>query len=189
MSRTETPRRRVIVSTTRGPLPERQFHGIPVSPGIAIGRAFGTREPPTEVSHQKILAADIEAEGTRLEAAIAQSRKQLGKLRGRLALLPEDSQAEIGPLIDAYLRMLGSSRLIRGARRRITEGLVTAETAVTEEADAIAATILATPGDEGTGRRRRAEEVHEISRRLVRNLTRQPYQSFSSLPLGGVLLA
>ncbi|HUC16111.1 MAG TPA: phosphoenolpyruvate--protein phosphotransferase [Acetobacteraceae bacterium] len=187
MSRTETPRRRP--SPARRALPEQQFLGIAIASGVGIGPAFGTREPPVEIAHQKIAAADIEAEGARLEAAIVQSRKQLAKLRARLSLLPEDSQAEIGPLIDAYLRMLGPSRLIRGARRRIAEGLVTAETAITEEADAIATAILATPGDEGTGRRRRAEEVHEIARRLVRNLTRQPYQSFSSLPDGAVLIA
>ncbi len=187
MSRIDTPRRRARAPQPTAP--EQTFHGIAVSPGIAIGPAFGTQEPPAEVIHHKIPAADIEAEGARLEAAIVQSRKQLGKLRSRLSLLPEDSQAEIAPLIDAYLRMLGPSRLVRGARRRIAEGLVAAETAVTEEADAIAAAILATPGDDGPGRRRRAEEVHEIARRLVRNLTRQPYQSFSALPDGAVLLA
>jgi phosphotransferase system enzyme I (PtsI) len=85
--------------------------------------------------------------------------------------------------------MLGPSRLVRGARRRIADGLVAAETAITEEADAIGETILATPGDDATGRRRRAEEVHEIARRLVRNLTRQPYQSFAGLPDGAVLIA
>jgi phosphoenolpyruvate-protein phosphotransferase (PTS system enzyme I) len=185
MSRTDTPPRRLAAPAAA----ERQFQGIPISPGIAIGAAFGSREPPAAVAHHKIAAADIEAEGARLEAAIAQSRKQLGKLRARLTLLPEDSQAEIGPLIDAYLRMLGPSRLIRGVRRRIAEMLVAAETAVSEEADAIAAIILATPGDEGTGRHRRAEEVHEIARRIVRNLTRQPFQSFSNLPEGAVLLA
>jgi phosphoenolpyruvate-protein phosphotransferase (PTS system enzyme I) len=197
MSRTDAPpgarpprRTAAPPATAPGPAPtERRFHGIPISPGIAIGPAFGTREPPTAVAHHKIAAADIEAEGARLEAAIAQSRKQLAKLRTRLTLLPEDSQAEIGPLIDAYLRMLGPSRLVRGARRRIAETLLAAETAISEEADTIGMAILAMPGDEGTGRRRRAEEVHEIARRIVRNLTRQPFQSFSSLPEGAVLLA
>ena len=189
MSRTDTPYRRPAAGTSRAARPEQPFHGIPISPGIAIGPAFGTREPPVTVTRQKIAAADIEAEGARLEAAIAQSKKQLGKLRSRLTLLPEDSQAEISPLIEAYLRMLGPSRLVRGARRRIADGLVAAETAITEEADAIGETILATPGDDATGRRRRAEEVHEIARRLVRNLTRQPYQSFAGLPDGAVLIA
>ncbi|MDA8048954.1 MAG: phosphoenolpyruvate--protein phosphotransferase [Rhodospirillales bacterium] len=168
---------------------ERRFQGIPISPGVAIGPAYGSSEPGSAVTRQRIAAADIEAEGARLEAAIAQSRKQLAKLRARLAFLPEDSQAEIGPLIDAYLRMLGPSRLVRGAHRRIAETLVTAETAVNDEAEGLAGAILATPGDEVTGRRRRAEEVHEIARRIVRNLTRQPFQSFASLPEGAVLLA
>ncbi len=197
MSRTEAPpgihgpvaEARVNRRPAAAPAVERQFRGIPISPAIAIGPAYGSSEPPAVVTRQKITAADAEAEGARLEAAIAQSRKQLGKLRARLAFLPEDSQAEIGPLIDAYLHMLGPSRLIRGAHRRIAEGLVTAETAVNEEADAIGTAILATPGDEGTGRRRRAEEVHEIARRVLRNLTRQPFQSFANLPQGAVLLA
>jgi len=169
--------------------PERRLQGIAISPGVAVGPAYGSSEPPLSVAHQRIAAADIEAEGARLDAAIAQSRKQLTKLRARLAFFPEDSQAEIGPLIDAYLRMLGNSRLVRGAHRRIAETLVTAETAVSEEAAALGAAILATPGDEATGRRRRTEEVHEIARRVVRNLTRRPFQSFASLPQGAVLLA
>ena len=123
--------------------PERMFPGIAVSPGVAIGPVFGASEPVPEITRHKIQAADIAGEGARLEAAIAQSRKQLGKLRARLAILPEESQAEIAPLIDAYIRMLGPSRLIRGVRRRIEETLLSAESAVVEEADAIAEAILA----------------------------------------------
>jgi len=70
------------------------------------------------------------AEADRLDAAIAQSRKQLTKLRARLGVLPEESQAEIAPLLDAYLQMIGPSRLVRGARRRVAEALVNAEAAV-----------------------------------------------------------
>ena len=120
-----------------------RFTGIPVSAGVAIGPVFRASEPMPEITRHKIQAADIAAEGARLDAAIAQSRKQLAKLRARLAVLPEESQAEIAPLIDAYIRMLGPSRLIRGVRRRIEETLLSAESAVVEEADAIAEAILA----------------------------------------------
>ncbi len=95
---------------------ERLFHGIAVSAGVAIGPVFGTTEPEAVVTHHKITASDIGAESARLEAAIVQSRKQLAKLRARLAVLPEESQSEIAPLIDAYIRMLGPSRLVRGVR-------------------------------------------------------------------------
>ena len=169
--------------------PERRLVGIPISPGIAIGPAFGAAEPPAEVVRRSIAAEEVSAESARLDAAIAQSRKQLAKLRARLAVLPEDSQAEIAPLIDAYLQMIGPSRLIRGIRRRIVEGLASAEAAVADEAEAIAGTILASlPDDDPAGRRRRAEEVREIGRRLIRNLTRAPFRSFAGLPEGAVLV-
>jgi phosphotransferase system enzyme I (PtsI) len=173
--------------------PERIFPGIAVSPGVAIGPVFGASEPVPQITRHKIQAADIAGEGARLEAAIAQSRKQLAKLRARLAILPEESQAEIAPLIDAYIRMLGPSRLIRGVRRRIEETLLSAESAVVEEADAIAEAILAQvepdmTAEDRSGLERRADEIREIARRLVRNLTHAPFKSFSGLPDGAVLL-
>jgi phosphoenolpyruvate-protein phosphotransferase len=174
--------------------PERVFTGIAVSPGVAIGPAFGASEPVPVITRQKIQAADIAAECARLEAAIIQSRRQLAKLRARLAILPEESQAEIAPLIDAYLRMLGPSRLIRGVRRRVEETLVSAESAVVAEAEAIAEAILARAdpaitAEDHASLTRGAEEVREIGRRLVRNLTRAPFKSFSGLPQGAVLLS
>lgn len=174
--------------------PERRFIGIPVSDGVAIGPVFTAAEPEPVITRHKIQAADIAAEGARLEDAVAQSRKQLGKLRARLAVLPEESQAEIAPLIDAYTRMLGPSRLMRGVRRRIEETLASAEHAVMAEAESIGAMILeqAKPGtsaEDVASLRRRADEVHEIARRVVRNLTRAPFRSFAGLPDGAVLIS
>lgn len=173
---------------------ERRFAGIAISAGVAIGPVFYAKEPEIPVTQAKIAAADIAAEGARLDAAILQSRKQLTKLRSRLAVLPEESQAEIAPLIDAYLRMIGPSRLVRGIRRRIDETLLSAERAVTTEAEAIAAAIMgqAEPGMNAEDRaslHRRAEEVREIARRIVRNLTRTPFRSFAGLPDGAILVA
>ncbi len=169
--------------------PEIVYAGIAIAPGIGIGPAFGATEPPAEITRNRIHAADIGGETARLDEAVAISRKQLTKLRARLAVLPEEGQAEIAPLLDAYLLMLGPSRLLRGARRRIAEMLLSAERAVVEECEAIAAVILAAADDDAAGLNRRAEEVREIGRRLVRNLTRQPFRSFTSLPEGAVLIA
>ena len=173
---------------------EVRFSGIPVSAGVAIGPIFRASEPTPRITRHKIAAADSAGEGARLDAAVVQSRKQLTKLRARLAVLPEESQEEIAPLIDAYIRMLGPSRLLRGVKQRIEETLVSAETAVVEETDAIAAAILAQiepdmPADDSASLTRRAEEVREIGRRLVRNLTRSPFKSFAGLPEGAVLIS
>ena len=178
---------------------EQRFSGIPVAPGIAIGAVFGSREPIAAVARHRIQAADIEAEVARLDAGIVQSLKQLGKLKNRLGILPEDAQAEIAPLIEAYIHMLGATRLTRGMHRRVREMLVSAETAVVEETESAAALLLlahdgsargeAAGDDERSSLDRRAEEVREIGRRVLRNLTRTSFRSFNDLPDGAVLIS
>jgi phosphotransferase system enzyme I (PtsI) len=200
MNRTEPPpppqHRRLAKANLQSQTtqPERRFVGMPISRGVAIGPVFGISEAPAEITRTKIQAADIEAEGARLDAAVLQSRRQLTKLRARLAVLPPESQEEIAPLIDAYIRMLGPSRLLRGARRRIAETLLSAESAVLAEAEDIGNAIMAQAdrgmaADDRAGLQRRADEVQEIARRLVRNLTRAPFRSFAGLPEGAVLVS
>jgi len=110
MSGTDTDRTDSLPQQgSEGRLPERRLFGIAACAGVAIGPVFRTTEPPAQVTRHKIHAADIQAEGARLDAAILQSRKQLLKLRSRLAVLPEESQGEIAPLLDAYIQMLGPS--------------------------------------------------------------------------------
>ncbi len=168
---------------------ERRLVGIPVGAGIAIGPAFPAREAPAEFTRGTIGAANVAAEGERLEQAILRSRKQVAKLRQKLLILPEDSQAELAPLLDAYMQMLGPSRLIRGARLRIRDKLVSAETAVADEGEQVARALLALPGDDPAGLQRRADEVREIGRRLIRNLAQAPFRSLGAVPAGSVLVA
>lgn len=174
---------------SEGRLPERRLFGIAACAGVAIGPVFRTTEPPAQVTRHKIHAADIQAEEARLDAAILQSRKQLLKLRSRLAVLPEESQGEIAPLLDAYIQMLGPSRLVRGIRKRIQERLVSAETAVMEEANTISMTLTAVANEDASVPQRQADEVREIGRRLVRNLTRAPFRSFAGAMQGAILIA
>jgi phosphotransferase system enzyme I (PtsI) len=181
---------------------QRIFAGIPVSQGIAIGPVYTAAETKVEPKRGRIAAGTADAEIARLDAAVQKSRKQLGKLRSRLSVLPEDTQDEIAPLIDAYLQMLGASRLLRHARKRIADNLVTAETAVMDEVEALAAAMLGPPaegqeksgrrrgsGDEAEARQRRADEIRETGRRLLRNLTAATFRSFANVPQGAILIA
>jgi phosphotransferase system enzyme I (PtsI) len=173
----------------KGKLREVRLTGIGVAPGVAIGPVYDTSEAPTEAPRRSISEAKVEDERGRLTAAVTLSRKQIAKLRNRISVLPEEAQEEIGPLLDAYGLMLGNSRLIRGARKRIETELLAAETAVADEAEAIAAVILAAKDDDRLGLTRRAAEVREIGRRLIRNLTAQPFRSLKDLPEGCILVA
>jgi phosphotransferase system enzyme I (PtsI) len=168
---------------------ELTIKGIPVSPGVIIGAVFDTSEVPAEAPRRAIQAGKVEAERQRLAAAVTASRKQVSKLKARLGVLPEEAQEELEPLLDAYAMMLGDSRLIRGARRRIGEELLGAETAVQDEAESIATAILAAKDDDKAGLRRRAGEVREIARRLTRNLTATPFRSLKDVPAGAILVA
>ena len=174
---------------------EQALTGIPVSPGIAIGPVYAASEPKLDISRGRVRAGDVEREHGRLDVAVQKSRRQLSKLRARLTVLPEDSQHEIAPLIDAYLQMLGPSRLLRQARARIVDGLVTAETAVLDEVEALAEAMLAVRAgatdrrDEAEARQRRADEIRETGRRLLRNLADAAFRSFAAVPPGAILVA
>ena len=166
---------------------ERRFQGLAVGAGIAIGPAYLIEDQTPALEHRAIPADGVDAELARLDDAINKSRRQLGKLRAQLAMLPAEGQAELEPLIDAYMQMIGPSRLLRGARKRV-EGLVTAETAVIEETETLAAAVMAVQDRDRAGLKRRAEEIREIGRRLIRNLTETPFQSFAKLAQGTVLV-
>ena len=162
---------------------ERRFTGLALGAGIAVGPAYLIEDQTPVLEHRPIPADAVEPELARLDGAVTKSRRQLGKLRAQLVMLPAEGQAELEPLIDAYLQMIGPSRLLRGARRRI-EGLVAAETAVLEETEALAAAVMAVQDRDRAGLKRRADEIREIGRRLIRNLTETPFQSFAKLAQG-----
>jgi phosphotransferase system enzyme I (PtsI) len=168
---------------------EQRFLGHPVSPGIGIGPLHEATEPDLVVSTKKISPDEVSAELARLEDAVERSRHQLQKLKNRLAALPEDSQAEIAPLMDVYLHMLSSTRLRRGVRARIHDDLLCAEGAVQAEYEMHAQVILLQLAVDKAGRQRRADEIRELARRVLRNLTRQPFRSFAGVPQGSILAA
>jgi phosphotransferase system enzyme I (PtsI) len=58
----------------------------------------------------------------RLGEAAAFSRKQVASSRPPFRPA-EEAKEELEPLLDAYILMLGNSRLLRGARKRIGEEL------------------------------------------------------------------
>jgi phosphotransferase system enzyme I (PtsI) len=168
---------------------EQCLTGIAVSPGVAIGPVFLATEAPTAVHRATIAADQVDAELARFELAVQQSQKQVRKLRTRLAILPQDGQIELSPLLDAYAMMMGPSRLTRGIRARIAERLVDAPTAVVEEVEWQAGAVLALPqADDADGLARRAAEIGEIGLRLVRNLLQTPFRSLAALPAGAVLV-
>jgi phosphotransferase system enzyme I (PtsI) len=168
------------------PAGERVLEGLGVAAGIAIGPAHLHDSGAISVPEYPIGADQVPAEHKRLAEAVAGARKQLAKLKTKSAALHGPAGEEIGYLIEAYLQMLSGSRLIRGVEKRIAEHKVNAEAAVQAEIEAIAAGF-AKMGDEYLAQR--ADDIREVGGRLLRQLTRAPYQSLKDLPEGAVVIA
>ncbi|GAA4503349.1 phosphoenolpyruvate--protein phosphotransferase [Gluconacetobacter tumulicola] len=173
--------------------PEIRLSGDATVRGMAIGPVMLVLESPAPDIDAAARTDNPEHELERLGEAIERSVRQIERLRDRLAILPEDGQIEIGSLLEVYRRMLGPSRLQRGIHERIVRDGRTAELAVREETESLAQALLRDGaeigGEDAAAAQRRAGEFREIGQRLVRNLGRTPFRSFSAMPAGTVLVA
>ncbi|MCX7626183.1 MAG: hypothetical protein N2Z21_08235, partial [Candidatus Sumerlaeaceae bacterium] len=75
---------------------EKILYGIPVSPGIAVGRAYLCASLGTLRTEQReVPVAEIEREVQRFLAAVDQSKQELIKLREQVARELDEKHAEI----------------------------------------------------------------------------------------------
>ena len=162
------------------------FEGIGVSPGIAIGPAHLVESGIPQVPEYPIEANAIDAEVARFEAAIAKARKQVGKLRRKADALPDTMLDELGPLLDAHAAMLLSGRLTQGVPTRIREHGINAEAAVQAVIGALVHGLAAV---DDAYLAARAQDVREVGDRIIRGLMETPYQAFSMLPIGSIVVA
>lgn len=187
------PRRRRRPRSAAPATAEIRLSGDATVGGVAIGPAMLVLESPAPDIDASARTDDPDHELARLAEAIERSVRQIERLRDRLAILPEDGQIEIGSLLEVYRRMLGPSRLQRGIHDRIVRDGRTAELAVREETESLAQALLHDGaqfgGEDAAAAQRRAGEFREIGQRLMRNLGRAPFRSFSAVPAGTVLVA
>ncbi|UGQ46997.1 phosphoenolpyruvate--protein phosphotransferase [Massilia endophytica] len=79
------------------------LHGIPVSRGIAIGRAHLLAPAALDVSHYLVPEEHVEAEVERLQQALATVHRELQTLWNEL---PKDAPTELGAFIDVHVLIL-----------------------------------------------------------------------------------
>ena len=168
------------------PKSERVLHGLGISAGVAIGPAFISDDGEIAVPEYRIPADGVERELQRFAAALEAALKQLRKLKGKSAALPDSAAEEMGYLLDAHIAMLTNSRLVRGVERRIADERVNAERAVQIEIGAIGDSFAAM-GDAYLAAR--GEDIRVVGARLIRNLTKTPYAALQHVAEGTIILA
>ncbi len=165
---------------------ERVYHGLGVSPGIAIGVAHRHDAAHVAVPEYRILREKVDSERRRFTEAVTAAQGQIAKLQHKAQDMPASAGEELGYLLEAYQQMLNGSRLVRGVEHRISEDRINAEAAVQREIDQIVQGFAAM---DDAYLAARIEDIREVGRRLVRNLTKTPYRPFSMLPKNAVILA
>ncbi len=165
---------------------ERALRGLGVSPGIAIGPAHVVDVGAIQVPEYCLPEAALAEELARFQAAAEKAQRQVRKLKQKAGALPGAAAEDVGFLLEAHLAMLSGSRLTRGVERRIREDRLNAEAAVQAEIASIAQTFA---GMQDAYLAARVADVREVGRRLIRNLMDRPFQAFSQVPVGAVVLA
>ncbi len=165
---------------------ERVFHGLGVSPGIAIGVVFHHNTGTVAVPEYCLTRDGIKAERHRFAEAVEAAVAQVEMLQAKARALSGSVGEELGYLLDAYQQMLQGSRLVRGVDRRISEERINAEAAVQKEIGQIVAGFAAM---DDAYLAARMDDIREVGQRLIRNLTRTPHKPFSTMPPHAVILA
>jgi phosphotransferase system enzyme I (PtsI) len=160
--------------------------GLGVSAGIAIGEAHVVEVGAIQVPEYDIKESEVDAEIERFNEALQKSDRQLKKLKTKSAELHGAAAEELGFLLDAHMQMLSGSRVVRGVESRVRREKINAEAAVQAAISAVAEEFEALDDPYLAAR---ADDVREVGNRLLRNLTKTPYEAFKHLPEGAIIIA
>jgi phosphoenolpyruvate-protein phosphotransferase (PTS system enzyme I) len=141
------------------------LHGIPVSRGIAIGRAHLLAPAALEVKHYLIAEEQVEAEVQRLQKAIATVHRELQAIWNDL---PKDSPAELGAFIDVHALILSDPMIADVPLDIIRNRYYNAEWALVTQIDELSAQF---DEIEDAYLRERKADIQQVGERVLKVLT------------------
>ncbi|MGE5385041.1 MAG: phosphoenolpyruvate--protein phosphotransferase [Betaproteobacteria bacterium] len=141
------------------------LHGIPVSRGIAIGRAHLLAPAALEVKHYLIAEEQVEAEVQRLQKAIATVHHELQTIWNDL---PKDSPAELGAFIDVHALILSDPMIAEVPLEIIRTRYYNAEWALVTQIDELSAQF---DEIEDPYLRERKADIQQVGERVLKVLT------------------
>ncbi|TVP98025.1 MAG: phosphoenolpyruvate--protein phosphotransferase [Planctomycetaceae bacterium] len=148
-----------------------ELHGIPVSPGVAIGPALVLNREGYRIPHCQVASADIEEETLRLRRAVDALSRGLEASRMETAAIAGDST---GDIFAAQLQMLHDPRLHAELQRRIRQENQSAAYAVSQVLHRYASDLRRL---DNSLLAQRADDVVDIEQQLLEHLgavTRRP---------------
>lgn len=141
------------------------LHGIPVSKGIAIGRAHLLAPAALDVKHYLIPDDQVEAEVQRLKSAIAAVHRELQTIRSEL---PKEAPPELGAFIDVHALILSDPMLAEVPLNIIRNRYYNAEWALVTQIDGLSAQF---DEIEDPYLRERKADIQQVGDRVLKVLT------------------
>ncbi|MBN8487991.1 MAG: phosphoenolpyruvate--protein phosphotransferase [Burkholderiales bacterium] len=143
-----------------------QIFGLPVSRGVAIGRAVLVASSRVDVAHYFIDAAQVAAEVDRLRRARDEVANELVALKQEV---PEEAHAELVALLDVHLMLLHDDMLADATKQWITERHYNAEWAMSAQLE-----VLARQFDEMEDDylRERKADLEQVVERMLKAMSR-----------------
>jgi phosphotransferase system enzyme I (PtsI) len=140
------------------------LHGIPVSRGIAIGRAHLLAPAALDVKHYLVAEEQVEAEVARLQQALAQVHKELQTLWNEL---PKDAPTELGAFIDVHALILSDPMISEAPLDIIRARHYNAEWALLTQIDELSAQF---DEIEDPYLRERKADIQQVAERVLKVL-------------------
>ncbi|MET3574398.1 phosphoenolpyruvate--protein phosphotransferase [Bhargavaea ullalensis] len=139
-----------------------KLSGIAASDGIAVAKAFRLEHPVLEAKKRRI--TDTGAELSRLDEALAASRRELEEIRERTAGEIGEEEAEI---FSAHLLVLDDPELIGPVKDKIRTDSVNAEHALDETASGFVALFESM---DNAYMKERAADIRDVTKRILSHL-------------------
>ncbi len=145
-----------------------QVFGLPVSRGVAIGRAVLVASSRVDVAHYFVEEAQVDSEIARLRASRDAVATELSTLQRDL---PADAPGELSALLDVHLMLLHDDSLTGATKQWIRERHYNAEWALSAQLE-----VLARQFDEMEDEylRERKADLEQVVERLLQAMAREP---------------
>ncbi len=155
------------------------LHGIPVSRGIAIGRAHMLARAALDVSHYLVDEDKLDAEVERLRSARAAVRAELIALKGDL---PADAPEEMGAFLDVHAMIVDDALLSQVPETLIRTRRYNAEWALTTQLEEL---IRQFGEIEDEYLRERKADIEQVVERILKVLAGAPTLAPAPVAVGG----
>ena len=162
---------------------EVRFHGVGVAPGIARGVVFIHKPDDEEPPKRRIDDSEVAAEIVRFESALIATRAQILEMQQRIA---EAIGAKDASIFDAHLLVVEDRTLIDEVLRSLEKEKVNVEFVFAEVANRYAQTLSEI---DDPYLRERAFDIHDVTRRVIRNLLGRSTKTLATLDLPQVVIA